>query len=150
MKLTKDFTLEEFTFSETATRMGKPVEIPAKELANLKYLVKNVLQPIRTAINKPMVISSGYRPKWLNEAVGGSGTSAHMQGLAADVRVIGMSNKEFARWIRDHAVDLNIPIDQVINEGGRWVHIGTRVENPRGEYLTATFSPSGTTYKEGV
>ncbi len=150
MKISPHFNLEEFTFSEAAARLGRTIEVPDNIFDNIIYLASEVLEPLRVRLGKPLILLSGYRPEWLNEVVGGSKTSAHMQGLAADVRAVGMKPAVFAAWIRNNASDLKIPIDQVINEFGSWVHIGTSRTKPRKEYLTATKINGKTVYSLGV
>lgn len=145
MRLSQHFTLAEFTFSETAARVGREIEVPPDVLANLTGFCVNVLEPIRIQLARPMFITSGYRPLWLNTAIKGSDTSAHMRGDAADVVVAGMSPQVFTRWIRNHLDHL--PLDQVIMEFGRWTHIGT-ARTPRHEYLAANKINGKTVYTE--
>jgi hypothetical protein len=77
------------------------------------------LEQVRKVFNKPFLISSGYRSREVNESVGGSKTSQHCEGCAADFNVKGMSPNAVVRAI----VDANIPYDQVILEFDEWVHI---------------------------
>jgi zinc D-Ala-D-Ala carboxypeptidase len=135
-QLSTHFPLEEFTRSQLAARMGLTVVPTQADEANLTRLCETVLEPIRTLLGKPIVVSSGLRPIWLNDAAHGSKTSAHIDGRAADVYVSGMQASELARWIRNH----DFPeVDQCICEFGQWVHlaIAKRGEAPRRQYLTA-------------
>lgn len=124
MQLSKNFHLSEFLVSQTASRMrldNTPSEI---NIANLKMLCTNVLQPIRDNFNKPVVISSGYRSPAVNRAVGGSSKSQHMTGQAADFTIPSIDNWTLAQWIHR---ELNY--DQLILEfytGGNsgWIHVG--------------------------
>jgi hypothetical protein len=146
--LTLHFGLEEFLQSEAAERMGrKVVASPAVE-ANLRRLCESLLEPIRVKLQRPMVITSGFRPDWLNTFIGGSRNSAHLEGRAADIRVVGMSPLTFSRWVQNNAVAEGWPIDQCIYEGS-WTHLAI-AEQPRGQYLTAVFGNGGVTYKEGL
>jgi hypothetical protein len=147
-QLSAHFGLDEFLQSETAARMGRQVVAPPDAEANLRRLCETVLEPIRVKLARPMVISSGYRPNWLNIIIGGSKTSAHIEGRAADIKVVGMSPLAFCRWIQVNAPTEGWPIDQVIQEG-QWTHIGI-ADKPRGQYLTAVFGNGGVTYREGL
>lgn len=87
-KLGKNFEWKEFTKSDTASRLHIVNEVTTFEVRdNIKALVDNVLQPLRDAWGGPLFINSGYRCLELNKAVGGSATSQHTTGSAADVGV---------------------------------------------------------------
>ena len=77
MKLSENFSLNELTKSQTATRRGISNQPSEEHLENLKALVENVLQPIRDSKGQPIRISSGYRSSRLNTAIGGSENSQH-------------------------------------------------------------------------
>lgn len=127
-----------------AARMGREIVPSEAVVANLKRLCVTVLQPIRNELVVvegrvfPITVTSGYRPLWLNRAVGGSRTSAHIDGRAVDCRFVWMSNFDAATFIAG-IID-RYPIDQLIYEFGQWVHIGIAPEgqNPRREILTAS------------
>lgn len=141
MKLTEHFTLDEMTLSETAARRGLNNTPGPVELANLKR-VANVLEQIRALVGKPVIVSSGYRSPAVNKAVGGSKSSAHMKGLAADINVPGLKPATLAAIIKTSG----IVFDQLILEYDRWVHVGI-ADHPRGELLTIR---SGTGYMKGI
>ena len=101
-------------------------------IGNLTTLCETVLQPLRDIVGSPLIISSGYRPIELNTRIGGSKTSAHVTGRAADFRVIGMTPYGVCRTLRDEGM----LYDQNIHEFGRWTHVGI-AKNPRDEDLTA-------------
>ncbi len=150
MNLTKDFELKEFCTSETAARMGRPI-IPTDAItAQLARLCKTALQPIRDSLGKPLIITSGYRPPWLNALIGGSKTSAHMLGRAADFHCYGMRNYDLAQFIESLVEKLMI--DQLIYEYGQWVHVGIAEPGlePRREVLTATRRDGKTVYARGL
>lgn len=149
MQLSAHFHLREFTSSQTAARLGRDIVPNSSELANLQRLCQQVLEPIRVKLCRPIVITSGFRPGWLNEAIGGSTTSAHMTGNAADLKVVGMSPVTFCRWVQEHAKTECWPIDQCIQEFGQWTHIGTAMA-PRQQYLTAKFEAGKTIYLQGI
>jgi zinc D-Ala-D-Ala carboxypeptidase len=124
MKLTDNFSLDEFLLSQTAVRHNISMDPPIDVIDNLRRLCVDILQPLRDVTGKPISISSGYRPPELNERIGGSTTSAHMFGRAADFVVHGMTPLEAAQTIRD----MELPYDQLIHEFGRWVHVGISPE----------------------
>ncbi|MDD6894989.1 MAG: D-Ala-D-Ala carboxypeptidase family metallohydrolase [Prevotellaceae bacterium] len=126
MELTKNFSLEEMLRSDTAKRCGitnKPkAEEETEVVENLKALCVEVLQPLRDFLGKPVVVSSGYRCRELNEKVGGVSNSQHLTGEAADIRVKDRHELiEIMRFIMDETV-----FDQLIREKsatGEWVHV---------------------------
>jgi uncharacterized protein YcbK (DUF882 family) len=120
MQLTSNFSLEELTRSADATKLKIANRPSMNEINNLKALAENVLQPLRDAVGV-ISINSGYRCKKLNDAVGGSDTSQHMLGQAADFKCADMA-KAF-----DH-IKKNLPFDQLIWEHGNdtqpaWIHV---------------------------
>lgn len=119
----KYFTFEELTASATAKRMGIP-NIPSwRERENLRLLVDEVLDPLREAWGKPVIVTSGYRCAMLNRIVGGASNSQHTTGMAADIRTL-TDTAEDNRKLFDLALDLDLPFDQLIDEYGYdWVHI---------------------------
>lgn len=130
-KLSENFSLSEFV--KTAT--GYDNMPGSAERENLRQLVVNVLQPLRTAIGKPVKVTSGYRSYLVNLAVGGVGNSQHVSGQAADIKVGGMTNADIIAMMRA----LKLPYDQVIDEesnGGKWVHVSYNANGNRGNWLT--------------
>ncbi len=119
MKIGKHFTLEELTRSQVASRQGVDNTPNNDQLDALKALVRNVLDPLREAIGRPVNVSSGFRNEAVNRLVGGSKTSQHRFGEAADINVPGMSVTEVIAKIKE----LKLPFDQVIDEFGGWVHV---------------------------
>jgi hypothetical protein len=118
MKLSPNFSLEELTFSQVASRRGLNNTPSEKVKDNLERLAF-FLEQVRKLFNKPLLISSGYRSREVNEAVGGSKTSQHCEGCAVDFNVKGMPPSAVVRAI----VDNDVPYDQVILEFDSWVHI---------------------------
>ena len=145
MKLSPHFTLDEFLRSQTATRYGIDMTPPAFVVDNIVKLVSMFLHPIRVKAGSPLIITSGYRPKELNDRIRGSATSAHIDGRAADFYVIGQTPYETCLMIRE----LGLPFDQLIHEFGGWVHLGIS-GSPREELLTAFKSGGRTTYRRGI
>ena len=111
MKITKNFSLKEMTFSDTAIRKNIPNEPDNECLINLTNLCVKILQPVREHFGRSVRINSGYRCVKLCEAVGSSGKSQHAKGQAADFEINGLSNKELATWIYK-----NLDFDQIILE----------------------------------
>ena len=125
----KYFTLEELT--KSATAIAKKIDnTPTTEVQlNLIKLVDKVLDPLRTAYGKPIKVNSGYRCPKLNKAVGGSATSQHVLGQAADITG---GNKTENKIIFDLIKSLKLPFDQLIWEnGGAWVHVSYGPRNRR-------------------
>ncbi len=133
--LSPNFTLDEFTFSRTAARLGLDNTPDARTLKNLRQLAA-LLEQVRSALgDNPINISSGYRSPALNRAVGGSAHSAHMAGLAVDFTCPRYGSVlATARAVAKSG----LPFDQVILEYGRWVHLGITedTELARGELLS--------------
>jgi zinc D-Ala-D-Ala carboxypeptidase len=141
--------LSALTHSDTATRRGINNEPPAELLPNLARLSR-ALFAIEEALLKKyprsrLTITSGYRSAKLNAVLGGSKTSAHMQGLAADLQAQGLSALELANLIKSVVTDF----DQIIHEYGRWTHLGVKGDKaPRRQLLTAKKNSLGKTYYE--
>ena len=144
MRLSKNFVLSEITRSNTAKRLGIDNEPTKKDLENLQRIVTNILQPLRNHLG-PIRISSGYRSKELNRAIGGSNKSQHSKGEAVDIQFWKegqMCNKEVYDWIIDNAVEF----DQMINEFDfSWIHISLKKSNNRREVLEAYKDKDGDT-----
>ena len=93
------------------------------------------LDKIREEYGLPLSVSSGYRCPELNRVVGGSKTSQHMKGQAADINLGSVEkNRAFFNWCQDNINDL--PIDQLIDESRySWVHLSFTKENQRHQVL---------------
>jgi hypothetical protein len=145
LKLSNNFHLDEFLVSDTAARNDIDMSPTLEVVNNLQKLVDTCLQPLRNHLGKVIHITSGYRPPALNSLIGGSVTSAHISGSAADLWAVGYTPLEVCEAIRD----LDLPFDQNIHEFGRWTHIGI-AENPRKELLTAYRKEGKTHYSWGL
>jgi len=86
-QLTKNFTMEELSHSNTAVLKGLKNSPEEWQQINLKKLAMRLLQPLRDIYGEPFIINSGYRSQEVNEAVGGIPSSQHTKGQAADVQV---------------------------------------------------------------
>jgi hypothetical protein len=153
MKFPPHFTLEELTSSQTATRNeidNEPNEQEKSNILRVAWFLESLRMRVRMKTGKRSVIivSSGFRCEMLNIMIGGSKTSAHMQGLAADIMCPDLTPLELAKFIRDNMDDE--PFDQVIHEFNRWVHIGLSKALPRYEELTAVKENGKTVYKKGL
>lgn len=125
MQLSKNLSLSEVLRSESAKRRGINNRPTQEHLTNLQAIAINVFQPIRDHFKVPIFISSGYRSRILNHAVGGSNTSQHSKGQALDIDMDGskITNKQVFEFIKD-----NLDFDQLIWEFGNdenpdWVHV---------------------------
>ena len=145
MRLSRNFTLEEFTRSQTAERNGIDMTPPPEIIDNLRLLIKACMQPLRDEVNAGIYISSGWRPLELNTKIGGSATSEHVNGNACDFSVTRMTPYDTAKLI----VEMELPFDQVIHEFGRWVHLGVR-DILRAQQLTAHRKDGRTRYVPGI
>ena len=129
------FDFHEFERSDTAARMKIDNRLPEIVEAHVVELVDCLLDPLREAWGSPIVVTSGYRCPALNKAVGGSETSAHTAGWAADlVPEDRERTEEFVKWAIDRITAARLAFDQLIDErsgGSRWLHVGIR--NLKGE-----------------
>ena len=152
MNLSANFTLKELTKSDTATRLGLDNTPDEQALENLKTLCEKVLQPVREHFGKSVTVNSGYRSPESNAAVGGSKTSDHCKGQAADIEIVGVANADLAQWIMD-----NLEYTQLILEfytpgipDSGWVHVSYDPNNLKKQELTATKVAGKTTYLNGL
>lgn len=115
-KISEHFTVFEIVNSITALRLNIDNRPTTQVITNATLLIKNVLEPIRSHFNSPLIINCMFRCPALNHAVGGVTTSQHIKGQAADITVKNHSVQEVFDYIRN-----NMIFDQVIQEG-TWVH----------------------------
>ena len=148
MRLSANFTVQEFTKSQTAIRQGLDNKPSTIHLHNAKLLFGNVVQKVRDNFGVT-VINSGYRGRALNEAVGGSTKSQHCKGEAVDIECPGTSNYDVANWIKE-----NCDFDQLILEfytpgepNSGWIHCSYTTDQPRKQFLHAFKSEGKTKYK---
>ena len=144
-QLSKDFYLHEFTRSQTAARMGREIVPTAVETGALAQLCIHVLQPLRDAIGVTITVTSGLRPAWLNPLIGGSKTSQHMKGEAADIVAQGFTPMALCEEI----IRLELPFDQLIAEFDQWSHVSYS-DRSRGQVLTARVVEGKTVYLPGL
>jgi len=126
--MTPHFTLAELTHTDHRTLDNTPTP---GELANLQRLAE-FLETVKTALGgKAVMISSAYRSKAVNDAVGSRDTSQHRLGLAADFKVPSMAPDAVVRTI----IAANLPFDQIIREFDAWTHISITNGKPRRQAL---------------
>jgi len=118
VKLTEHFDLDELTRSDYASRMGIDNTPSELQIANLKALCENVLEPLEVIVKKPLTIQSGFRNTEVNKGIGGASSSQHLEGKAVDITCKGMTVDELFEIASKY-----VPYDQIIHEFGRWVHI---------------------------
>jgi hypothetical protein len=156
MKISPNFDLSEFTKSDYAIR-NSISNTPADDIIKkLEILCVYVLESVREKFGKPVKVNSGYRGSALNKAIGGSESSQHCKGEAADIEIIGMDNRQLAKWIMFY-----LDFDQLILEfydekekdpNSGWVHVSyVSKDKNRKSVLTAYKDIEGKTkYKEGI
>lgn len=141
-QLSAHFTLHEMLTSQTAVRYryDEQFDPSVQIIENLRQLCQRVLEPIRISISVPIRVSSGYRCLRVNTKIGGSKTSQHMSGQAADIQTLSIAPEELFQSIKQ----LDLPFDQLIQEFDSWVHISFS-DNPRGQILRAVKLGNGRT-----
>lgn len=137
VRLTPHFSLEELTMSQTAERMQLD-NVPVGDVLHNLHRTARSLETVRALLgDKPLVISSGYRSPRVNQAVGGSRTSAHMDGHAIDFICPQFGSPlAICKFL---AGQKSLQFDQLIQEG-TWVHISFA---PLGRRELLTKSGSG-------
>ena len=144
MQLTEHFNLEEMIYSSTAKQKGLKNEPTQDHIENLKLLCEYVLEPIREKIGCPLVISSGYRSGKVNALVGGSKTSQHILGQAADIQIFDKTktNVDLFNTIVEMVKNNELQVGQVIWEFGEdipnWVHVSLPTSRHRNEIMRAS------------
>lgn len=150
MKLSDNFSLIEFTKSQTAERKG--IENTPNEIHTIamEALCHNILERVRSAFAKPVMINSGYRSPALCEAIGSKSTSQHCNGEAADIEIYGVSNYDLAKYIEN-----NLNFDQLILEcwdgiepNSGWVHV-SYVDDTTNRKDVLTYTRAGG-YTKGI
>jgi len=142
VRLSPHFTLDEFTRSKTADGHGISNIPGIREIQNMKALCRTVLEPLRRQFQQPVLITSGYRSKQLNDYIGGAKNSQHKKGEAADLVIQEIPLNKVFQFL----VGSVLPFDQCIYEKKgklEWIHISHK--SNRHEVLEATISPEGHT-----
>ena len=152
MNLSHNFTLQELIKSHEAVRKGLDNAPSQEVISNLQELSNMVLQPVRNHFGKSVTVNSGYRSPEVNAAVGGSKTSDHCKGQAADIEIAGIPNAELAEWIRDNLAFTQVILEfytQGIPDSG-WVHVSYDPANLKKQSLTAVKQDGKTVYLQGL
>ena len=152
MKLSKNFSLKEMTASQTAERKGINNNPNPAQIENLKALATNILQPVRSHFDKPLIISSGFRCAQLCVEIGSSVNSQHVaddSAAAADFEIPGVDNRELALYIKNE-----LEFDQLILEFYRdnepssgWIHCSYSTNSNRNQSLRAMREDGKVVYK---
>jgi len=148
MNLSRNFTLQELTKSDTAVRMGIDNNPNADQIEKLKALCENILQPVRDHFGR-VKVTSGFRSSELCVAINSSVNSQHAKAEAADFEVVGTDNAELFDWIKS-----NLEPDQLILEfytpgepNSGWIHCSWIPEGRRASFLHAFKQDGKTKYK---
>ena len=148
MELTRNFTLEELTKSDTAIRKGINNNPNAEQIEKLKILCEKILQPVRDHFGR-VKVTSGYRSPELCVAIGSSLNSQHAKAEAVDCECVGVDNAEVADWVHK-----NLETDQLILEfytpgepNSGWIHCSYVSDKPRKQLLRAYREEGKTKYK---
>ena len=146
MRLSKNFTLKELTYSATALRLGIENEPTKEGVMKLTLLAAELLQPLRNVVGS-LRITSGYRSAQLSEAVGSSSNSQHCRYEAVDMQYVKRGKMDNIK-IYDALIDLDLDYDQCILEFGNatehidptepdWIHLSWKVVDNRRQTLVA-------------
>ena len=140
LRLSEHFTLAEFEKSATAAAHGINNSVPSQYVPVLQQLCKEVLEPLRSYVGKPIIISSGYRCNQLNVKVGGAYASQHTLGEAADIQLPQTSYTAWddhkkhtdletaKRWFDflENHTDFDQLILETSNGKDYWIHVSCR------------------------
>ena len=142
MKLSENFTIAEFTASDTAARRGIDNTLPGGLIPTAQATAQ-MMERIRSALgDKPIIVTSGYRCAALNAAIGSSTTSDHPKAMAVDFKCPAFGTPfEVARYLSGR-VDV-LGVGQLIHEFGAWIHCSTRPVT-RAANRVITISSAGT------
>jgi hypothetical protein len=142
MNLSRFFTLDEMTFSNTAKAEGIGNTPGAAEIESLRALCTAVLDPLREALGSSIKVNSGYRGPALNKRLKGATKSQHLTGQAADIQAPGTTVVDLFKKV----IQLGLPFDQVIyevNGKAKWVHVSHVPGANKGEIMLGKFDASG-------
>ena len=153
MQLSENFSLNELTKSQTATRKGIDNKPTSEQIENLKSLSIHILQKIRNHYERPVRVTSGYRSPELCVSIGSSVKSQHAKGEAADFEITGIDNFDLAIWISK-----NLEFDQLISEfytnqhpDSGWVHCSYKADGTNRKQCLTDYKENGKTrYGKGL
>lgn len=147
-RLSQNFSLLELVKSNQGTRQGID-NTPSEEVTNnLKTLVKCLLQPLRSKIGAPIVVSSGYRSPELNKAIGGATNSDHCKGYAVDFEVFGIANDVLFEYIKSNFKFTKLILEfwDEKNPNGSWIHVSYNKDDLKCQCLKAVKQKGKTVY----
>ena len=152
MQFAPNFPLERLVFSETAERLGIDNTLPPDFFQNavdLSWRLEAIEGYVAEQWGAPLILTSAYRCPALNHAVGGSRSSAHLEALAADIKVVGVMPQALAALMVDSFTSGDF--DQIIHEF-TWVHVAIPRQGMvgRGQLLTAYKQNGRIAYREGL
>lgn len=141
IQLSQHFKLSEFTHSDTANRRGIDNTPSLDVVSNLQYLCIHGLEPLREYANqirtegsgeRGISISSGYRCKALNAAVGGAAQSNHLYGCAADIKLPdNATGMRWFEWMRTNLQYDELIVERVAATSATfWIHLAIRQDQP--------------------
>ena len=150
IRLSKNFALSEMVKSATAERLNVDNSPSDIHLVNLTHLAIRILQPVRDEFGV-ITINSGYRSPSLNAKVGGSKTSQHCNGQAADFESFSTPNPDLAKWIANNLVfdQLILEFYDGVNPNSGWVHCSYNLMGNRKKIMTALKTGGKVVYKNG-
>ena len=152
VQLSQNFSLAEMVKSETALRHGLDNTPGEAEIENLRLLCEHVLQPLRDAYQRGIKVNSGFRAPDVNAAVGGSRTSDHCKGQAADIEIPGVANYDLASYISQYFYFTQLILEFYtpgVPDSG-WVHVSYDPNNLKRHVMTAMRENGKTVYKQGL
>lgn len=137
MRAAPDFTFDELIRSATAEKLGIDNLPPPEEMDNLRHLAVKILQPLRNAWQRPIIVTSGYRSPALNKALGGARNSQHLMGQAADICATDPADNKAlfltaVRLIQEGTLQVGQLIDEYAYQ---WIHISLPTPRLRNQIL---------------
>ena len=150
IRVSRNFALSEMVKSATAERLNVDNSPSDIHLVNLTHLAIHILQPVRDQFGV-ITINSGYRSPALNAKVGGSKTSQHCNGQAADFESFSTPNPDLAKWIANNLVfdQLILEFYDGVNPNSGWVHCSYNLMGNRKKIMTALKTGGKVVYKNG-
>ena len=157
-KLSPHFTFSELTYTlHDELQEANRADVTAHEEMALRALCANILEPVRALFGVPLIIHSGFRCELLNSKVGGSDTSQHRKGEAADFHVRGLDDEDGISHAFERIRKSAIPYGQLIDEyngRARWLHISLgypfREASESGQKMLMRIVDGKTTYSRAL
>ena len=135
ISLSENFRLRELIRSYQAEKHGIVNTPGPAEIASLKNLCKQILQPLRNYYKHPIIVSSGFRCRTLNRIVGGAATSQHLLGEAADIVFPDFATAvDWMHFIIHHCTFDQMLLEQNRRTGARWLHVSCRTDTSQNRH----------------